>query len=150
MALIQRTARVPYSALQMLTLVNDIEAYPEFLRWCRGARIEKDTGPVVEAALDIGVGGVHKTMRTRNTTTVSDPGSPARIRIEMLDGPLKRMNGGWTFNDREPEGCDIELVLDYEVQRTPFGFVLRTLFDEIANSQLSAFIRRARAVYGAR
>lgn len=148
MAHIQRKAHVPYSALQMLTLVNDIEAYPEFLRWCCGARIEKDTGPRVEAALDIGVGGIRKTMRTRNTTTVPETGSPAKIRIEMLDGPLKRLQGSWTFTDHEPEGCDVELVLEYEVHATPFGFLLRSLFDEIANSQLSAFVRRAQIVYG--
>jgi len=148
MAMIQRSARVPYSVLQMLTLVNDIEAYPEFLHWCQAARIEKSVGPIVEAGLDVGLRGIHKTMRTRNRTEVDESGSPASIEIDMLDGPLKRLQGSWTFSDCEPAGCNVELRLDYEVHLTPFGLLLRALFDEIASSQLNAFIRRAGALYG--
>jgi ribosome-associated toxin RatA of RatAB toxin-antitoxin module len=61
---------------------------------------------------------------------------------------LKRLEGNWRFSDCSPGACDIELRLDYEVHLTPFGFLLRTIFDEIANSQLNAFIRRADAIYG--
>ena len=39
MTQVTRRARVPYSAEQMFTLVNDVESYPKFLHWCRGARI---------------------------------------------------------------------------------------------------------------
>jgi ribosome-associated toxin RatA of RatAB toxin-antitoxin module len=147
MAAIKRRVRVAYSASQMLALVNDIESYPEFLHWCHAARIEKSGGSVVEAALDIGIRGIHKTMRTKNTTQAAAGDRGARIRIEMIDGPLKRLVGGWQFTDCAQGGCDVELVLEYEVHRTPFGMLLRTVFDEIANSQLNAFIRRAGTVY---
>ncbi|MDX1563442.1 MAG: type II toxin-antitoxin system RatA family toxin [Gammaproteobacteria bacterium] len=147
MAVIQRRARVAYRARQMLELVNDIDAYPDFLHWCSGARIEKVEGATVEAALDVGIRGIHKTIRTRNVTTLPAEGS-ARIDIEMLDGPLKHLHGHWLFSDSGDGGCDVELSLDYETHRTPFGALLRALFDEIANSQLNAFIRRADAIYG--
>jgi ribosome-associated toxin RatA of RatAB toxin-antitoxin module len=146
---IRRSARVPYSAEQMLTLVNDIEAYPEFLHWCHAARIDASEGGVVDASLEIGVRGIHRTMRTRNRTETSPTAGAAHIRIEMIDGPLKHMRGGWTFTPCASGGCDVELRLEYEVHRTPFGLLLKTLFDEIANSQLRAFIRRADAVYAA-
>jgi ribosome-associated toxin RatA of RatAB toxin-antitoxin module len=149
MAVMQRSARVPYSALQMLTLVNDIEAYPEFLHWCRAARIEQSTGPIVEAALDIGIKGIHRTIRTQNTTETTDSRNGMKVRIDMLDGPLKRLHGAWTFRDVEAGASDVELSLEYEIHQTPFGMILRALFDEIANSQLQAFIKRAGAVYGA-
>lgn len=148
MPVIQRSARVPYTALQMLTLVNAIEDYPEFLHWCHAARVEKSSGDVVEAALEIGISGIHKTMRTRNTTVAGAEGVPSTICIEMIDGPLQKLKGSWSFLDTTPSGCDIGLRLEFETHRTPFGFLLRTLFDEIANSQLNAFIRRADKVYG--
>ena len=132
----------------MLALVNDIESYPEFLHWCRAARIEKSGGPVVEAALDIGLGGIHKTMRTRNRTSVTDDRGAANIRIEMIDGPLRHLVGDWNFREQPGEGSEIELVLDYEIHRTPFGMLLRAVFDEIASSQLNAFVRRAHALHG--
>jgi ribosome-associated toxin RatA of RatAB toxin-antitoxin module len=147
MPVIQRSARVPYSADQMLQLVNDIEAYPEFLHWCHAARIERSLDKAVEAALEIGVSGIHKTMRTRNTTDPGGDGSPARIQIEMLEGPLEKLHGAWILSNCEPVGCDIVLRLEYETYRTPFGILLRKLFDEIANSQLKAFIRRADALF---
>jgi ribosome-associated toxin RatA of RatAB toxin-antitoxin module len=140
--------RVPFSAGQMLALVNDIESYPGFLHWCRAARIEKSAGSMIEAALDIGISGIHKTMRTRNVTSVAEDSSTASIRIEMLEGPLKRLVGQWNFADRADSGSDIGLVLEYEVHRTPFGMLLRTVFDDIANSQLNAFIRRAETLHG--
>lgn len=149
MAVIHRSARVPYSAEQMLALVNDIEAYPDFLHWCHDARIERAAGDTVEAALEIGIRGIYKTIRTRNTTTAGNAAADrAEIRIEMLEGPLKSLHGAWTFVDLGADGCNVELDLEYEVHLSPLGFILRALFDEIANSQLNAFVRRAGAVYG--
>ena len=149
MAEIQRSARVPYSAGQMLALVNDIDSYPEFLHWCHAACIERTSGAVVEAALEIGIRGIYKTIRTRNTTSpADDAGHPATIRIEMVEGPLKSLHGAWTFADAAEGGSNVVLHLEYEVHLSPLGFILRTLFDEIANSQLNAFVRRARVVYG--
>jgi ribosome-associated toxin RatA of RatAB toxin-antitoxin module len=149
MAVIQRNAHVPYSADQMLTLVNDIDTYPEFLHWCHAARIEQTSGSTVDAALEIGISGIYKTIRTRNTTSVADEsGVPATIRLEMVEGPLKSLNGAWRFADAPGGGCDVELHLEYEVHLSPLGLILRSLFDEIANSQLNAFVRRARVVYG--
>jgi len=148
MALIDRSARVPYGADQMLALVNDIDAYPEFLHWCHAARVERASGLMVDAALEIGISGIYKTIRTRNTTRPAQDAQPATIRIEMLEGPLKHLEGIWMFTDIPGDGCDVELRIDYEVHRSPLGLILRALFDEIANSQLHAFIRRAGAVYG--
>jgi ribosome-associated toxin RatA of RatAB toxin-antitoxin module len=150
MAVIERSAHVPYSADQMLALVNDIDAYPKFLHWCQRARIESAEGSTVDAAMDIGVAGISRTIRTRNTTTVDESRGAARIQIEMLEGPLKALQGLWQFDNQAPAGCDIVLHLEYEVAPSPFGLILRGLFNEIANSQLNAFVARAGAVYGDR
>jgi ribosome-associated toxin RatA of RatAB toxin-antitoxin module len=147
MAVIRRSACVPYSAQQMLILVSDIEAYPDFLHWCHDSRIEQSEGSVVEAALAIGIRGIHRTMRTRNTTIVSPADGSARIEISMLDGPLKRLQGSWQFSPVADNGCEVVLELEYETHRTPFGLLLRALFDEIANSQLHAFVKRAARIY---
>jgi len=148
MAIMQRSAHVPYEADQMLALVNDITAYPEFLHWCHAARIDTVADTTVEATLEIGLSGIYKSIRTRNRTRNSNAGSPARIEIEMLEGPLKKLRGSWVFSKQPSTGCDVELRLEYEIHRSPFGLVLRTVFDEIANSQLNAFVKRAGVVYG--
>jgi ribosome-associated toxin RatA of RatAB toxin-antitoxin module len=126
----------------MFDLVNDIEAYPKFLHWCAGARVESAGESRVEAAIDIGIAGLHKTFRTRNTLE-----RPRRISIALLSGPFDRLNGAWEFTDLPSGGADVELSLDYEIARSPLGFVLAKAFEEVARSQMSAFVRRADEVY---
>jgi ribosome-associated toxin RatA of RatAB toxin-antitoxin module len=134
---------VPYTAEQMFDLVNDIEAYPKFLHWCGGARVESADERHVEATLDIGIAGIYKTFRTRNTLE-----RPKRIAIALISGPFRHLAGAWGFIDSPRGGADIELALDYEVSHSPLGFVLAKAFEEIAHSQMSAFVRRAEEVYG--
>jgi ribosome-associated toxin RatA of RatAB toxin-antitoxin module len=140
---IRRHAHVPYSAAQMFDLVNDVKAYPEFLHWCRGARITASSACRVEAAIDIGIGGIHKTFTTRNTLE-----RPSRIGISLVSGPFRRLDGAWRFADSPQGGAEVELDLDYEVSHSPLGVLFSTVFEEVASSQLNAFVRRAKRVYG--
>ena len=45
---------LPYTPAQMYALVADVERYPEFLPWCRAARITRRDGDVLYAHLVIG------------------------------------------------------------------------------------------------
>jgi ribosome-associated toxin RatA of RatAB toxin-antitoxin module len=141
---VQRNARVPYSAEQMFDLVNDIESYPQFLHWCGGARIDERRGNVIEATLDIGVVGFHRSFRTRNTSS-----RPERIQIELVSGPFRRLRGEWRFRD-ENGGSEVALSLLFEVTLSPFGVVFSKIFEELAGSQVKAFIDRAAKLYGRR
>lgn len=141
---------MPHAASQMFELVNDIEAYPEFLHWCRAARIERSDPGSVEAALDIGIGGIHRTFRTRNTLTPPTEGAPGRIGLTLVSGPFRRLEGAWIFTDQASGGSEVALELDYELASTPLGMIFSAVFDEMARSQMNAFIDRAGRVYGCR
>lgn len=140
---IRRRAHVPYTAQQMFDLVNDVEAYPKFLHWCAGARVESADDSHIEATLDIGIAGLHKSLRTRNTLE-----RPRRITMALVSGPFSRLDGTWEFTSLPSGGADITLSLDYEISHSALGFVLSKAFEEIARSQVSAFVRRADEVYG--
>jgi ribosome-associated toxin RatA of RatAB toxin-antitoxin module len=141
---VKRSARVPYTREQMFDLVNDVEQYPKFLHWCRGARVDLVQGNTVEATLDIGVLGFHQSFRTRNTLT-----RPERIGIDLVSGPFRRLRGEWRFVAVPDGGTDISLTLTFEVTLSPFGIVFARIFEELAASQMTAFISRAKALYGA-
>ena len=143
MPTVQRNAHVPYSAEQMFDLVNAIESYPEFLHWCRGARVDVRQGNTIEATLDIGVLGFQQSFRTRNTLL-----RPERIGIELVSGPFRRLRGEWRFTAAADSGTDISLSLVFEVTLSPFGVVFARVFEELAGSQMNVFIERARKVYG--
>jgi ribosome-associated toxin RatA of RatAB toxin-antitoxin module len=140
---IQRHARVPYSAAKMFDLVNDVEAYPKFLHWCRGARVEAANEHTVEAVLDVGFAGIHKSFKTRNTLH-----RPQRIDIALVSGPFHRLEGAWEFEDSLEGGAAVRLVLDYEVSHSVLGPLFSRVFEEVARSQMNAFVRRAKHIYG--
>lgn len=140
---VRRGARVPYTAAQMFDLVNDVEAYPEFLHWCRGARIEGKEGDTIEAVLDIGVGAIHKHFRTRNTL---EP--PRSIEIELVSGPFRHLDGKWSFEDLDEGGSQVLLELEFEVAPSPLGMLFSAVFEELVRSQMNAFIERARQLHG--
>lgn len=143
MPTVKRSARVPYTTDQMFDLVNDVESYPKFLHWCRGARIEASYGSTVEATLEIGAFGFQQSFRTRNTLQ-----RPERIAIDLVSGPFRRLRGEWRFVAAPGQGTDISLTLTFEVTLSPFGVVFAKVFEELAASQMTAFVARAKKVYG--
>lgn len=142
---VKRTAHVPYTTEQMFDLVNDVESYPQFLHWCRGARIDLKQGNTIEATLEIGALGFHQRFRTRNTLA-----RPERIGIDLVSGPFRRLRGEWRFVTAASGGTDVSLTLAFEVASSPFAIVFAKVFEELAASQMTAFIERARKIYGSR
>ena len=140
---IRRKARVPYSATQMFDLVNDVEAYPRFLPWCESASIEHASADRLEATLHVGVGPIRKQFSTRNRLV-----RPHRIEMELLTGPFRKLTGEWRFDDVAGGGCDVVLALDFEMSSLPLKLVFETVFEELARSQIDAFVTRAGEVYG--
>ena len=131
----------------MYALVNDIESYPEFLNWCSGARILErrdvdQSEQQLTAELDVGFAGI-----TQRFSTVNTLRPPTEIKLRLKSGPFRSLEGAWTF---EPagSGCTISLTLDFSVALSPLGMVLSTAFEEIARSQMDAFVQRAARVYG--
>jgi ribosome-associated toxin RatA of RatAB toxin-antitoxin module len=126
----------------MFDLVNDVDRYPQFLHWCRGARVNSRSGSTIEATIDIGILGFQQSFRTRNTLI-----RPERIGIELVSGPFRRLRGEWRFAQTE-KGSDVSLSLAFEVTMSPFGAVFARVFEELAGSQMNAFIARAGTIYG--
>lgn len=139
---------MPHSALQMFELVNDVPAYPQFLHWCRSATIEDRREDEIVASIDIGLAGLHKRFTTRNRLTRPTQDTPGRIDLELVSGPFRRLRGAWIFEDLAAGGSRVSLELDYELGHSPLRIIFSPLFEEIARTQMDAFIERADAVYG--
>lgn len=143
MRTVHRSARTRYSAQQMYDLVDDVESYPKFLHWCRGARIVRREDSVIEAELDIGFKGIHKSFTTRNRRS-----PPERIDIELVRGPFRRLEGAWQFRDLSEGGSEVTLDLTFDVAASPLGFMFSAVFEEMVRYQMHAFIQRAEHLYG--
>ncbi len=140
---VSKSAQVPYAPNKMYALVANVEQYPAFLPWCRGARIRVPGENTVEASLEIGRGPIRKTFTTRNVMTPD-----SRIDIELINGPFKHLEGYWQFEALDGDGCRVVLDLEFELSNAVLQRTLGPLFSEIANTMLNAFCRRAKELYG--
>ena len=143
MTSIKRNALVSYSARQMFELVNTIEDYPHFLPWCSASHILTRTDTMVEATLAISWKGMSKSFTTRNVLHPYD-----HTEIALVDGPFKRLEGKWTFIALDGEACKVCLDLDFEFAGGLMDMFFQPIFNQIANSLVDAFCKRAVEVYG--
>jgi len=143
MTVVQKSALVKFSAQQMFDLVNDIEAYSEFLPWCGGSRIIKREDGLVEAELLIAKGGFKKSFSTRNKI---DNGRS--MTISLLSGPFSSMEGKWSFIPLREDASKISLDLEFEMSGKLASLAFGAVFNQICNTMVSSFTARAKEVYG--
>jgi ribosome-associated toxin RatA of RatAB toxin-antitoxin module len=138
---ISRTAIVEHSAEQMHALVEDVEAYPRFLPWCRAARVlERGAGGTL-ASLTVGLRGLRQSFTTRNLSQAG-----RSIDMQLVDGPFRSFAAAWRFSPLAERACRIEFAMQYEFSSRVLARVLEPLFDGIADTMVDAFIRRADAL----
>ena len=145
MATVQKSALVLYSAADMYALVNDVESYPQFLPWCRSARVDHYTEDEVRATIEMAKGGVHKSF-----TTVNRVQKNKMINIRLLEGPFKRLEGYWRFEPLRADACKISLDMEFEFASQLLRMAIEPVFKQIANSLVDAFGQRAVELYGKR
>lgn len=142
---VRKSALVPYSAREMYRLVDDVEAYPEFLPWCSSARVLSESGDTVEASLELHKGQLRKSFTTRNHRLEF-----SSIDIALVGGPFRHLDGGWRFEDLGGEGCKVTLSLDFEFDSMFADLAFGRFFEDTCNSLVDAFTRRAVTLYGER
>ena len=140
---ISKSAIVPYSPQQMFALVNAINDYPQFLNWCSGASILNQYEEQITASVEINKGGLKQTFITKNTLHAFD-----LIEMELLDGPFKTLSGQWRFEALGENAAKVGLELQFSFKSRLMDIALSPIFTQIANSQLDAFVARAKQVYG--
>ena len=145
MASVHKHAIVPYSAPEMYALVNDIEAYPQFLPWCRSTKILSRKPDEIRATIQIQKGPLQKAFTTSNRLH-----QDKMIDIRLVDGPFKRLDGYWRFDTLSEKACRVSLDMNFEFASGLMSMAVGPVFHQIANSLVDAFCQRAVTVYGRR
>ncbi|MBD2859288.1 type II toxin-antitoxin system RatA family toxin [Spongiibacter sp. KMU-158] len=140
---IRRSALLPYSADRVFALINDIEAYPEYMDGCVGAEILLSSPEVMEARLDLARAGVNLSFVTRNRLE-----APKRVRLELLDGPFENLSGEWTLLALGDQACKVSLLLNFALQNALLASAGKQLFNSVANNLVDALVKRAAQQYG--
>ena len=145
MSEIIKSAIVPYNKEQMLHLVNDIEKYPHFLKWCKQGYINEQSADGYVAGMVINIKGIQVEFSTKNIVSHDDQISS--MFMTLVSGPFKKMTGEWRFQQFPEFGSKVELQLQYEIKSQLLGRVFARGFDQIAGHLVNDFVNRAGVIY---
>jgi ribosome-associated toxin RatA of RatAB toxin-antitoxin module len=162
---VHKSVLVWHSAECMFHLVTDILAYPQFVPGCEGAQVLNRSvdGREVQAVLHLRLAGLSSRFATTNTQGCDERGV-YQVKMALLEGPFKQLEGGWTFTPitvpasdvgaqvtsdvMSASACKVELHLTYQFNHLLLAGAVSKAFDKLANHLVSAFVNRANALYG--
>lgn len=139
---VERSALVEYSAEQMFDLVNDIEAYPEYMDDCVGAQVLQRGPDWLEARLELQKAGLTQSFVTRNQLN-----PPHSMTMSLVEGPFSHLEGRWSFTPIEGAGCRVSFELEFAMQSRLLAMAVGKFFESAASKQVDALCRRAESVY---
>jgi ribosome-associated toxin RatA of RatAB toxin-antitoxin module len=143
MAVVHKSVLLGYSAEQMFALVDRVEDYPKFLPWCGGVDVKQRDENKLIATLSINYHGIKHSFTTEN---INSP--PTLMKMRLLEGPFKHLDGTWAFKPLRDDACKIDFDLHYEFASRILEQVIGPVFHMIASSFVDSFCKRAEAVYG--
>ena len=141
---VRRSALVAQPPQRMFALINDIESYPQFLPWCTRAQVQSRSDREIIASVEVRRGALHSQFTTRNELEAD-----RRIRIRLVSGPFKTLEGEWTFVPVAVPGqlgCRVDLLLRFAFANRLTAIVFEPLFEHTVASMVDAFVTRARAL----
>lgn len=141
---------LPYNTQQLFDLVIDIERYPDFLPWCRAARVIERNGDELLAELVIAFHHLSENYTSR--VTMKRPVSPdeaGSIDVVMVKGPFEYLVNRWRFTPLAGKGgSEIDFFLDFKFRSRILEKIMGGLFTKATSKMVSAFKGRAEAMYG--
>ncbi|KFC61396.1 type II toxin-antitoxin system RatA family toxin [Massilia sp. LC238] len=143
MAVVHKSVFLGYSTEQMFDLVAKVEDYPKFLPWCGGVKVLERSEDKLVASLQINFHGVKQSFTTSNHNN-----RPTQMKMHLVDGPFKVLEGTWTFKPLRADACKVELDMHYEFSSIILEQIIGPVFGMIANTMVDSFSKRAEAVYG--
>ncbi len=141
---------LPYTPAQLLDLVGDVRAYPQFVPWITSMRVWNErTDAQGESQLDAEAGVGFSFLRERFSTRVKRDPAAGEITVSLLSGPFRRLFNRWTFRE-DPAGTRIDFEIDFEFKSRLLQTLLAANFHHAVDRLIGCFEDRARALYAPR
>ena len=138
---VSRRLIVAHPAEAMFALIDGVEAYPEYLPWCREVSVFERSATHTHARLGLEVRGMRTAVTTRNR---NEP--PEWIRLELVDGPFRHFSGHWHIQPLGEEGCTIEFVAEYAFSSKLLELTIAPAFGSLVEGLVDRFAERADAL----
>ena len=142
MAVVEKSALVPFSAQAMFDLVADVERYKDFLPWCSNSRLVSSKQDELCGWIEVSRLGITQSFSTCNKI---DP--PERMDIALKEGPFKSLHGEWQFLPLQDNASKVMLRMEFEFSGRLIDAAFGKVFHQVANSMVESFVKRAKEVY---
>ena len=127
----------------MYSLVADVETYPAFLSWCKGAVVHERGENEFQATLEFHRSGLSKAFTTHSRLVAGQ-----RIDIQLLDGPFNHFGGRWHFEGLDGQRSEMRLEASFEFDSSVLDFLFGPALQDTIGGLVDAFYARAGQVYG--
>ena len=144
MATYSHRAHLKYTPEQMFDLVANVEKYPEFIPWMIATRVRRRTDEAIWTDLTVGTGFLRKQF-----STIARLDRPHGMTISSHDLMFERFEQKWTFDQLAEGGTDTRYHVDFRFKSLLLQTLMDVGFADRASTIVTAYIRRARRLYGA-
>ena len=141
------TRVLPYSPDKIFALVVDIEKYPEFLPWCRAARVLSRSKDSFLGELVISFSHMTERYTSRVIPTPPIADKEGWIEVVLVNGPFKHLTNHWRFVPHA-DGTELHFTVDFEFKSKLLNTLMGGMFTRASEKMVGAFMDRAKALYG--
>ena len=134
---------LPYTPEQVFALVAAVDRYPEFLPWCKAARILEQSNEALTADLIIGYKMFSEKFRSQVTLD-----RPQAISVKYMSGPLSHLTNVWAFKPVGKNECELSFEVDFDFKSPLLRSAMEMFFDKALSKMVGAFETRAKELYG--
>ena len=133
---------IPCKKTDLVTMILDIERYPEFVPWCLNGKIHKkdDKADIIEIEADLTVG--KKFLNQTYKSHVTYYKEKDKIIVNNIGGPLKRLKNEWEIREINNQ-TEISFKIDFEIKNIVFNMIMTKSFDQGLKNIADAFEKRA-------
>ena len=131
----------------LISLVLDIEKYPEFIPFCYDAKIhenkEEDKFIKIIADLTIGKGPFKDTYKSDVVFNKKEDS----IFVKNIEGPLNHLSNNWNFVDKENGITEVTFDIDFEIKNKFLNSLMVVSFQFGLEKIADAFQKRAEKLF---
>ncbi len=140
---------LPHNAEEIFAIVMDIENYPQFLPWCKQAKIvEHISANNLTADLLISFKNIFEKYRSDvKYGAINDEAANGYfVDVYAISGPFKKLINKWQFKNLAPNKCQIDFAIDFEFNSKLLNLMIGGIFESATKKMMSAFEQRAKTL----
>ena len=133
---------IPCKKTDLITMILDIEKYPEFVPWCLNGRIFKkeDLTDIIQMEADLTVG--KKFLNQTYKSHVTYYKKKDKIIVNNIGGPLKHLQNEWVIREINNQS-EVNFKIDFEIKNVFYNALMEKSFERGLSNIATAFEKRA-------